>query len=117
MAGMDWVLAILGGYLAIGGVFAVAFVTRGAGRIDANAGGAGWGFRLLAIPGSAALWPWLASRWTRSRVDSLLTPRDTLAHRRVHLVAWCVIPVVVVAIVAWGWFGGVDPTAAGGVTP
>lgn len=117
MAGMDWFLAILGGYLAIGAVFAVAFVTRGAERIDANARGAGWGFRLMAVPGSAALWPWLAMKWARPRRVVTLTPRDTLVHRRVHLLAWCVIPLLVLAIVAWGWLGGVDPTGVGAVSP
>ena len=117
MAGMDWLLGIVSGYLAAGLAFAAVFVWRGAGRIDANARGAGWGFRLMAIPGSAALWPWLAVRWMRPLQERTDRPRDTRAQRKLHLVAWCVIPVVVFAIVAWGWFGGVDPTGVGAVSP
>jgi hypothetical protein len=51
------------GYLAIGAVFAFAFVARGVERVDDAARASGWGFRLLLLPGSAVLWPWLARRW------------------------------------------------------
>lgn len=52
-------------YFAVGLVFAAAFVTRGAGRLDSNAVGGTLGFRLLILPGSAALWPILLTRWVR----------------------------------------------------
>ena len=54
-------------YAALGAVFAVAFVAFGIGRVDPAARTSGWGFRLLAIPGSAALWPLLAWRWARGQ--------------------------------------------------
>jgi len=38
-------------------------VGKGVDRIDPNARGAGLGFRLLILPGSAALWPLLLRRW------------------------------------------------------
>ena len=50
----------------VGVLFAVAFVTVGVGRVDAAAKGAGVGFRLLILPGAAALWPVLLRRWMRS---------------------------------------------------
>lgn len=50
-------------YASIGLVFAVAFAFRGAGTIDPMAKGGSWGFRILIIPASAALWPLLALRW------------------------------------------------------
>lgn len=56
-------LLALGMYAAIGLAFSLAFVTRGAERIDARARDGGWGFRALLIPGAAALWPYLAKRW------------------------------------------------------
>lgn len=52
-------------YAGAGLIFALAFVTRGAGRIDPEAASGSWGFRLLILPGSAALWPLLALRWAR----------------------------------------------------
>lgn len=58
-------LIVLGAYLAGGLVFALAFVCFGAGRIDPHATHGTWGFRLLIIPGAAALWPLLLSRWRR----------------------------------------------------
>jgi len=71
------VLAVAGGYLAVGVVFAVAFAVRGVDRIDSSAQGAGWGFRVLIVPGSAALWPWLAARWVRGAQP----PTERNAHR------------------------------------
>jgi hypothetical protein len=58
-----WLLTLAGIYAAVGVVFAVPFVLRGAGRVDAAARGGSWGFRVLILPGVAALWPLLARRW------------------------------------------------------
>ena len=54
---------ILGVYLAVGIVFAIAFVWKGAGKIDPSAEEGTLGFRLMILPGTAALWPILARRW------------------------------------------------------
>jgi hypothetical protein len=62
-------VAALGAYAGIGLLFAAAFVLAGVHRIDERAAGAGWGFRALILPGSAALWPLLAYRWARARKD------------------------------------------------
>ena len=52
-----WALRGLGVYLVIGALFAAWFVVGGIGRISPASRGAGWGFRVLIAPGSAALWP------------------------------------------------------------
>ena len=52
-------------YVAIGLVFSIIFVFTGVGRIDESAKGAPLAFRLLIIPGAAALWPILLLRWAR----------------------------------------------------
>jgi hypothetical protein len=62
-----WLVRGIGIYLALGVLFAVPFVVRGVGRVDPAAIGAGWGFRLLILPGVAALWPVLARRWAAHR--------------------------------------------------
>ena len=54
---MQVILGIAGLYVAAGLVFAAAFVTSGARRIDPAARGAPVSLRLLIIPGAAALWP------------------------------------------------------------
>jgi hypothetical protein len=54
-------------YAAIGLVFAVVFVFAGVGRIDESAKGAPLTFRLLIIPGVAALWPLMLMRWAGGR--------------------------------------------------
>lgn len=56
----------LAGYGALGLVFAIVFVVAGVQRVDERAAGAGWGFRLLILPGSAALWPLLVLCWVRA---------------------------------------------------
>ena len=56
---------LFGIYAAVGLLFAIAFVTKGVARVDSMAAGAGWGFRLLILPGAAALWPLLLRRWLR----------------------------------------------------
>ncbi|MGC6482565.1 MAG: hypothetical protein ACON4T_03225 [Synechococcus sp.] len=49
-------------YAATRIVFALAFVTCGARRLSPDALHGTWGFRVLFLPDSAALWPWLAER-------------------------------------------------------
>ncbi|MDH3255369.1 MAG: hypothetical protein OEM62_10285 [Acidobacteriota bacterium] len=72
-----WLLAALGIYVAAGALFAVAFVMGGVQRIDPQAEGGSWGFRLAILPASAALWPLLARRWLRG----LPPPEEHNPHR------------------------------------
>ena len=58
-------LGAAGVYLGLGLLFALAFVTRGVSKVDPAARGATTGFRVLIVPGVAALWPLLAWRWAR----------------------------------------------------
>jgi len=65
-------------YTALGILFALVFVFAGLATVDPAAKGAPLGFRLLILPASAALWPWLALRWLRRA-----QPREErTAHRR-----------------------------------
>ena len=52
-----------GAYVAAGGVFAAAFLTRGVSRIDAAAANAPLSFRLVILPGVVAFWPLLLVKW------------------------------------------------------
>lgn len=58
-----WLVNLLMVYLAVGIVFAIAFVRKGVEKIDPAAEEGTWGFRVLIAPGAAALWPILAKRW------------------------------------------------------
>jgi hypothetical protein len=60
-------LLLAGIYAAIGVIFAAVFVAVGIGRIDPVARTAPLGFRLIVLPGCAALWPLMLGRWRRSR--------------------------------------------------
>ena len=72
-----WIVNLGLGYAAIGLVFAVAFVFAGVGRIDPDAEKGTWGFRLLVLPGAAALWPLMLSRWVKGSPP----PVENAAHR------------------------------------
>ena len=58
-------LAMAEAYAGIGLLFAVAFLTAGISRVDPLSKGSGIGFRLIILPGVAALWPVLLTRWIR----------------------------------------------------
>jgi hypothetical protein len=58
-------LILLGIYLACGLVFAIPFALMGVKRIDPHAANGSWGFRLLIVPGTMALWPMLLHRWMK----------------------------------------------------
>jgi hypothetical protein len=66
MQAVEWFVNLLTAYAASGVLFAIAFVAFGIGRVDAAAEHAPIGFRLLVIPGVAALWPLLLRRWLRA---------------------------------------------------
>ena len=63
---MNFAETLLAIYASAGLVFAIAFVTSGVARIDPAAKGASWGFRVIILPGAAALWPWLLAKWVRA---------------------------------------------------
>ncbi|MEL6428551.1 MAG: hypothetical protein AAFZ87_15910 [Planctomycetota bacterium] len=68
-------------YVALGALFALAFVLRGVQRIDPDAAEGSWGFRVLILPGAALLWPYLALRWARGTPP----PRERTPHKRAAL--------------------------------
>ena len=59
----EWFINLLGVYTGIGLLFAIAFLTVGISQIDPVSKGSGIGFRLIILPGVAALWPVLFTRW------------------------------------------------------
>jgi len=80
---MDQVIPILVylalAYAALGLLFAVPFAFRFVDRLDPDAREGSRGFRLLIIPGAAALWPLLLPRVLRKDASR---PVECNAHRR-----------------------------------
>jgi hypothetical protein len=72
-------LIVLEVYLVCGLVFAIPFALVGVKRIDPHATHGSWGFRLLIIPGTMALWPLLLRRWATGSEEP---PEECNAHRR-----------------------------------
>jgi hypothetical protein len=75
---VNFLIGALAIYLLCGLAFAIAFVFAGAGKIDPHAERGSWGFRLLILPGAAALWPLLARRWWKGVRQP---PEELTAHR------------------------------------
>lgn len=72
-------LILLGLYLACGLVFAIPFALVGVRKIDSPASHGSWGFRVLIVPGTMALWPLLLRRWAGGVHEP---PEERNAHRR-----------------------------------
>jgi hypothetical protein len=58
-------LLVLGAYALVGVLVAGIFVLRGVSTVDAAAARSGLGFRLVILPGCAALWPMVLGWWWR----------------------------------------------------
>jgi hypothetical protein len=65
MRAVQVLVDLLAAYGLAGIVFAAVFVIVGIGRVDPVAEHAPWGFRLIVMPGVAALWPLMLRRWMR----------------------------------------------------
>lgn len=50
-------------YLIIGLLFAIWFILKGVDWIDENMHGTNWKLRILLLPGSALLWPFLLKKY------------------------------------------------------
>lgn len=66
---VEAVLAAVSVYLGFGVVFAIAFWLFGARRTDPSVPGSSPGFYVLVIPGTIALWPFLAARWRSAATE------------------------------------------------
>jgi len=61
-AGAQFVANLALGYAAIGLAVAAAFLIFGIGRVASAARGS-FAFRILLVPGSVLLWPFVLRRW------------------------------------------------------
>jgi Na+-driven multidrug efflux pump len=57
------ILIVAAIYLAIGFLFVIPFVIKGAQKVDEGAHGGSIGFRIIIIPGTMVFWPLLLKRW------------------------------------------------------
>jgi hypothetical protein len=74
---VTWMVRAGEAYGAVGVAFTVYLLARGLARFDSAAAHAGWGFKLLIVPGAVALWPLL---WRRVRAGGPAGERN--AHDR-----------------------------------
>ena len=67
MPAVELFVTLLEAYAVTGLLFACAFLTMGIGQVDRASRGSGVGFRLIILPGVAALWPVMLKRWIRGK--------------------------------------------------
>jgi hypothetical protein len=60
------ILIVLAVYLAIGFLFAMAFIMKGVHKVDEGANGGSIGFRIIIIPGTMVFWPALLKKWIQA---------------------------------------------------
>ena len=63
----EWIVVVLVGYAAAGIAVGLWFVVAAVTRVDPAAKGAHPLFRVMILPGVAALWPWALRRWLMAR--------------------------------------------------
>jgi hypothetical protein len=63
----ELIVGVMAAYATAGLLFGAVFVAFGIDRVDAVAKGSGVAFRLIVLPGVAALWPLLLRRWLGAR--------------------------------------------------
>jgi hypothetical protein len=56
---------IVGVYLALGFLFMIPFIIKGANKIDEGAHGGSIGFRIIIIPGVIVFWIVLLRKWIK----------------------------------------------------
>jgi hypothetical protein len=74
-----WLVRLLALYAGAGLLFALVFLARGVERVDPGAHGATLGFRLVLLPATIVLWPWLWRRWRHADGKPAI---ESNAHRR-----------------------------------
>lgn len=81
---LTWLLLALVLYLAVGVLFAIPFCARGVRTVDPDAEQGSRGFRLLIFPGTVALWPLLAMRFSDGAggLPAERSPHRNAARRR-----------------------------------
>ncbi len=63
----EFILIAVGIYAGIGLLFGIWFVLAGVGTLDVAAAHSAWSFRAMILPGVAALWPIVLTKWLAAR--------------------------------------------------
>ncbi len=64
---MDLLILLFAAYVGLGLLFSAFFALKGAALLDPVAKGASLGFRIILLPGAAALWPVLGLKLLRKK--------------------------------------------------
>ena len=59
------ILKIVGLYLLVGAIFSVIFLLKGLEKVDADAKGTSWSFKLLIFPGLCVFWVKFLLDWIK----------------------------------------------------
>lgn len=95
-----WVFLI---YLGLGFVLSLPFVFKWVDQLDPGAKGAKWGFRLIILPASMALWPLWLLRLRKQQVPHQY-PRRVVALKKRHKYVWATLAVLVPLLFTAAWY-------------
>ncbi len=59
------VLMVVAVYLILGLIFTIVFFLYGIDKVDKDAKGSGWIFKLLILPGMMVFWPLFLNKWRK----------------------------------------------------
>jgi len=100
LVGWLWIGVV--GYVTLGVIFAVTFITRGVNHLDRSAKNGSWGFRVAIFPAAAILWPFLAIKLRhRANPDDPANPEaplSPLCQRLLHGVLIMVLALLTIVI-------------------
>ena len=106
---VEIILLIAACYLALGFLFAIAFIIKGVHAIDEGAHGSSIGFYIIIIPGVIVFWPVLLKKWIQikgSRKAAEQAPKYSFAIkplRKKHFQVWQILalllPFIIIAAI------------------
>jgi hypothetical protein len=62
MSILGFIFFLVAIYFALGLLFAIPFLTRWIRQLDEGSHGAGWGFKIIILPGTIVFWPVLLKK-------------------------------------------------------
>ena len=75
---VEIIVMIILGYLGLGFLFSIYFVSVGVSKVDPAAKGSGIGFKLIIIPGVLVFWPMFLIRIAKGISEP---PQEQTAHK------------------------------------
>lgn len=64
---INWIVNIIGIYLALGFLFSIVFMWKGLHKVDEGVNGSGFFFKVLIFPGMIVFWVLFLKKWIQTK--------------------------------------------------